>query len=78
MSGRGIISDPKVVLLDEPPMDLSPLIIRDILNILDVIRTSIDTPIILVEQNVKVALKVSDRVEGSSVSSLVISNFFHL
>lgn len=60
--GRGIISDPKVVLLDEPSMGLSPLIIRDILNILDVIRTSIGTSIILVEQNVKAALKVSDRV----------------
>ncbi|GLY11564.1 ABC transporter ATP-binding protein [Bacillus badius] len=58
---RGLMSNPKLMMLDEPSLGLAPLIVKDIMNILDQLRTEFGTTIILVEQNVKAALKVADR-----------------
>ncbi len=58
---RGLMSDPKVILLDEPSMGLAPMIVRDILDTLVRIRDELGTMVLLVEQNVKAALKVGDR-----------------
>lgn len=60
--GRGLMSDPKIILLDEPSMGLAPLIVNEILNNLQFIKNEMGTMVILVEQNIKVALKVADRV----------------
>ncbi|RWR10372.1 ABC transporter ATP-binding protein [Siminovitchia fortis] len=58
---RGLMSNPKLMMLDEPSLGLAPLIVKDIMNILDHLRNDFNTTIILVEQNVKAALKVADR-----------------
>ncbi|OCA82788.1 ABC transporter ATP-binding protein [Pseudobacillus wudalianchiensis] len=58
---RGLMSNPKLMMLDEPSLGLAPLIVKDIMNILDQLREEFGTTIILVEQNVKAALKVADR-----------------
>lgn len=58
---RGLMSNPKLMMLDEPSLGLAPLIVKDIMNILDQLREDFGTTIILVEQNVKAALKVADR-----------------
>jgi branched-chain amino acid transport system ATP-binding protein len=59
---RGLMSNPKIILLDEPSMGLAPIIVNEIFNILKVIKEQMGTMVILVEQNVKAALKVADRI----------------
>ncbi|WP_099361614.1 ABC transporter ATP-binding protein [Fredinandcohnia onubensis] len=58
---RALMSDPKVILLDEPSMGLAPLIVKEILDIMKQIRDEFGAMVILVEQNVKAALSVADR-----------------
>ncbi|EKN67298.1 amino acid/amide ABC transporter ATP-binding protein 2, HAAT family [Schinkia azotoformans MEV2011] len=58
---RGLMSNPKIILLDEPSMGLAPLVVKEILDALVVIKEQLGTMVILVEQNVKAALKVADR-----------------
>ncbi|MDH5161587.1 ABC transporter ATP-binding protein [Heyndrickxia oleronia] len=58
---RGLMANPKLMLLDEPSLGLAPLIVKDIMNILIQLRDNFGTTIILVEQNVQSALKHSDR-----------------
>lgn len=60
--GRGLMSDPQIILLDEPSMGLAPLIVNEILSNLQFIKNELGTMVILVEQNIKVALRVADRV----------------
>lgn len=58
---RGLMSNPRLMMLDEPSLGLAPLIVKDIMSILNQLRDDFGTTIILVEQNVKAALKVADR-----------------
>lgn len=57
--GRGLMSQPKVLLLDEPSIGLAPLIVADIFRIIAKINEESGTSILLVEQNVNLALEVS-------------------
>jgi branched-chain amino acid transport system ATP-binding protein len=59
--GRGLMSNPKIILLDEPSMGLAPKIVNEILDTLVIIKEDLGTMVVLVEQNVKAALKVSDK-----------------
>lgn len=59
--GRGLMARPKILLLDEPSLGLAPLIVQDIMEVLSNLRKTSETTIILVEQNAKAAMKVSDR-----------------
>jgi branched-chain amino acid transport system ATP-binding protein len=58
---RALMSDPKVLLLDEPSLGLSPLLVKDLFAILRTITTS-DRSVVLVEQNVHQSLRLADRV----------------
>ncbi|MBI5653502.1 MAG: ABC transporter ATP-binding protein [Chloroflexi bacterium] len=57
---RGMMSRPKLLMLDEPSVGLAPLIVREIMRIVADLRTR-GTTILLVEQNAKAALGVADR-----------------
>ena len=57
--GRALMSDPKILLLDEPSLGLAPLIIIDILNIVKEIKKQ-NTTVIIVEQNAVQTLKIAD------------------
>ena len=59
-TGRALMTDPKIVLMDEPSMGLSPLLVKEIFVIIQELQKSGIT-ILLVEQNAKMALAVSDR-----------------
>ena len=59
-TGRALMTDPKIVLKDEPSMGLSPLLVKEIFAIIQQLHKSGIT-ILLVEQNAKMALAVSDR-----------------
>lgn len=58
--GRGLMSNPKLLLLDEPSLGLAPLMAREILQIVADLKKR-GTTILLVEQNAKAALQVADR-----------------
>ena len=58
--GRGMMSRPKVLLLDEPSLGLAPLIVAEVFEIIQKIRDS-GVTIILVEQNAKKSLAICDR-----------------
>lgn len=57
---RGLLSKPKLLLLDEPSMGLAPLIVEEIFSIIQAINES-GTTVLLVEQNANLALKYSTR-----------------
>lgn len=58
--GRALMSKPKLMMLDEPSMGLSPLLVQQIFDIIKELNEA-GTTILLVEQNAKMALSVADR-----------------
>lgn len=59
--GRGLMSDPKLLLVDELSLGLAPLIVKNIYKTLKEINGSKKTTILVVEQNVRLALEIGDR-----------------
>lgn len=60
--GRALMSKPKLLLMDEPSLGLAPKIIRRIRDALKDIQREFETPILLVEQNIRLALELANRV----------------
>jgi len=58
--GRGLMARPKVMLLDEPSLGLSPLLVKEIFAIVRRLNREQGVTMLLVEQNAKVALDVAD------------------
>ena len=58
--GRGLMARPKLMLLDEPSLGLSPILVREILDRVKKINVEEKTSMLLVEQNAKAALELSD------------------
>ena len=68
--GRALMAKPKMILMDEPSMGLSPLLVKEIFAIIQEVNKQGIT-ILLVEQNAKMALAISDRayvLETGSIS----------
>lgn len=61
--GRALLSRPKILLLDEPSIGLAPKLFQDLLGPIRALQQQTGMSILIVEQNVREALKVSDRVE---------------
>jgi branched-chain amino acid transport system ATP-binding protein len=70
--GRALMTDPKILALDEPSMGLSPLLIKTIFGIIQQIR-KMGTAVLLVEQNAKQALALADRAYVLETGKIVLS-----
>jgi branched-chain amino acid transport system ATP-binding protein len=60
--GRGLMARPRILLLDEPSLGLAPLVVREIFQALERLRRAEGLTVVLVEQNVKAAFGIADRV----------------
>ena len=70
--GRSLMSKPKIMLLDEPSMGLSPLLVKEIFSIIKEINGN-GTSILLVEQNAKMALSIAQRAYVIETGRIVMS-----
>ena len=69
--GRALMSRPRMLLLDEPSMGLSPILVQEIFSCITEVNRG-GTTILLVEQNAKMALTVSDRAYVLETGSVVL------
>lgn len=58
--GRAMMAKPKLILMDEPSMGLSPLLVKEVFDIIQRLNKELGISILLVEQNAKMALKIAD------------------
>lgn len=70
--GRGLMSKPNLLLLDEPSMGLAPLLVKEIFNIIEKINQEEGITILLVEQNANMALKISHRAYVLETGRIVL------
>jgi branched-chain amino acid transport system ATP-binding protein len=69
--GRALMSKPKLILMDEPSMGLSPILVNEIFRIIQEVSQG-GTTVLLVEQNAKKALSISDRAYVLETGSIVL------
>ena len=72
--GRGLMARPKIMLLDEPSLGLSPLLTKDIFLIIKRLNVEQGVTMILVEQNAKVALNVANYGYVMELGRIVMSD----
>ena len=70
--GRALMSKPKIILMDEPSMGLSPIFVNEIFDIIRAVSES-GTTVLLVEQNAKKALSISDRAYVLETGTITMS-----
>lgn len=70
--GRALMSKPSIILMDEPSMGLSPILVNEIFDIIESISKS-GTTVLLVEQNAKKALSIADRAYVIETGKIVTS-----
>ncbi len=58
--GRALMSDPRVMMMDEPSLGLAPLVVKDIFSIIQKVNKEKGVTILLIEQNANAALKIAD------------------
>ena len=71
---RALMSEPKMLMLDEPSLGLAPIIVKDLFGILVDLNKNDDVTILLVEQNAAAALKIADRAYVMENGSLVMED----
>ncbi|MBN2899226.1 MAG: ABC transporter ATP-binding protein [Clostridia bacterium] len=69
--GRGLMTKPKIMMMDEPSLGLAPLIVKDIFEIIKKINKE-GVTILLIEQNAKAALEISDYAYVLEIGKIVL------
>lgn len=70
---RGLMSNPKILMLDEPSLGLAPIIVQEIFNIIKRINQEQGITVLLIEQNANMALKVADRAYVMETGSITMT-----
>lgn len=70
--GRALMSNPKIILMDEPSMGLSPIFVNEIFDIIRQVKAD-GTTVLLVEQNAKKALAIADRAYVLETGKIVLT-----
>jgi branched-chain amino acid transport system ATP-binding protein len=71
-TGRGLMADPKLLLLDEPSMGLAPILVEQIFEVIQDINQQ-GVSILLVEQNAQMALSIADRAYVMETGTVALS-----
>ncbi|MBQ7955027.1 MAG: ABC transporter ATP-binding protein [Lachnospiraceae bacterium] len=70
--GRALMSNPKMIVMDEPSMGLSPIFVNEIFDIIEKVSAA-GTTVLLVEQNAKKSLSIADRAYVLETGKIVLS-----
>ena len=70
--GRALMSNPKIILMDEPSMGLSPLLVQEIFHIIPEVHKQGIT-VLLVEQNAKKSLSIADQAYVLEIGNIAAS-----
>ena len=70
--GRALMSDPKLLMLDEPSMGLAPILVEQVFDIISALHKA-GTTILLVEQNAEMALSIADRAYVMETGCITLS-----
>lgn len=71
--GIMLMQRPKLLLLDEPSLGLSPMLIQEVLNVVQMLNKSLGTSILLVEQNARYAFQVAQRLYILKLGQMIYS-----
>ena len=71
--GRALMSKPKLLLLDEPSMGLSPILVNEIFDIIKTVNEKEGVTVLLVEQNASKALQIADKAYVLETGNITVS-----
>ena len=68
---RALLTNPQLLLMDEPSEGLSPIAVQHVLEVIEHLRTKAELPILLVEQNLSLALNLADHIYVMNKGAIV-------